>query len=238
MIKINKNNMVVIKQPVHTILSVVVIGDEFPIKDTTHNSIDKLSEFSDVVFIFSDRLFKSQRKINKEKFSTLYQACAYIESSDNLMETLSKTLYYDSEIFAKHFGFLLMNSWDIEENIPKNDIMKILGSTIEKPIIKIDRYSNKDLYDIYEKKWLIDDIVCPVLEKNKLDNKNTCYTSSSNIIMCKRNLVKVLLDFWLNIENKNYIKSFSGDNIKDYLASVIKYLKLDYINKPIIDVKL
>lgn len=153
--------MYVVNQPRHPMLSIVLMDyDHYPLPDNIHAGLCKLSEISDIIFIFSDSHFDNS-EINKEKITTLYQACGVIDSSGNLPRTIFKTLQYDKEIFGKHIGVTVSRCQDLLESTPKlfENLEKINQSRVIKPVFKIRRLSSTELYNFYytpaerKKKW-------------------------------------------------------------------------------------
>ena len=74
----NIDEMYVINQPKHSIVSLVVFNDN--ITEEIHKNLAKLNDISDIIFIFS----RDQRRINKNKLTSLYNSCGWIESFDNI----------------------------------------------------------------------------------------------------------------------------------------------------------
>lgn len=150
--KINKGEVYVINQPKHTLLSIIVVNSN--IYDLIHNNFYNLSKVSDIIFLFSDFYNNDQRRINKEKFTSLYQACGFIDCpGSDINSYLFKMLSYSKEIFNKHVGYLitetsLLTGIEINDEF-NNKLLEITGSSIIKPIFKIRRSTNSELKKIY-----------------------------------------------------------------------------------------
>ena len=95
--KPTKEEMYVVNQPRHLMISIILMDyDYYPLPDNIHTGLCKLSEISDIVFIFSDSHFDNS-KISKEKITTLYQACAFIDSSGNPINNINLYSFYSPQ---------------------------------------------------------------------------------------------------------------------------------------------
>ena len=226
-----KDEMYVVNQPRKSIVSLVLFDEN--ITDEIHNNIVKLNEISDVIFIFS----KDYKRIDKNKLTSLYGACAWIESYDNLGFTLFKVLSYCVEIFRVHNSFLLMNMCNLVGIDDKffNNIKSVNSSSITKPIFKLRQLSAEDYKQIYTKKEVgrgsfLDRIrklfgVGDELENENKDNMFCSYTSDSVALVYFRPIITKMIEF-----NNNNVYSELFDNMSDcrYLfASMTKYMNLD-----------
>lgn len=242
MSKFNKDEIYVINQPKHSIVSLVLF-DEY-INEERHSNITKLNEISDVIFIFSG----DYKKINKNKLTSLYNSCGWIESYDNLGFTLFKTLDYCINIFQCHSTFLLMNMFDLININEKffDNIESVNGSSIVKPIFKLKQLSAEDYKRIYIRKEINNDSFLnkirklfklqDELEEENDDNMFCSYTSDSKALVFIRPTIIKLIEF-----NNNNIYSELFNNKTDcrYLfASMTKYLNIEIIDCNIEDLKI
>lgn len=223
----------ILNQPKHITLSIVVITD-VPLLEKEHNNLDKLSETSDIMFIFSKNLLN----INKRKFTSLYNGCGYVTEGDSMTTTLLNTFEYSKEIFKKHIGTLIINNASNlgDENINKllKNIMEVNNSSIIKPILNIKRLNSGEVFNIYK-----------IKNKNifkKLINKqedflgmHSLYTSESKFIYFKNKTIDIILkliqeDYFIDIK---YVESFKNYDVRYFLSSVIKKLNIDNLNQDI-----
>ena len=221
-----KNEVFILRQPKYSIISLVFINSELPLKLEQHDKIQDLNNFSDVLFIFPNT-----PSIDKNKFTSLYEGCGWIECGPNLCETYLKTILYSLEIFEKHVGYCLINIENIGKiNIVKNidKIRSITASTVTNPIFTIKRLSSQEFYDIYKKSN-------SGIFKTKEDTKNMycSYTSSSNILYFKRSIAGMFVNFWKSSENNKYISSFSIQDPRYFFASLTKFLEIKTIDSDI-----
>ena len=247
-----KNEVYVANQPQHAVISLIIVGDTWPLSENLHDNIFRLEEISDVVFVFSDKYFPGHKNIDKNKFANLYRACAWIESDESLSETIFKILKYSEAIFQKHVGYCFMNSWDIEQKLTQDtldNIVKATSSDLYKPIFKLYRLSNEELWNIYkiEPHESIEYNKTSILRKflkldkyNKpTDNSNmfSTYSSKSDILLLKKQVINTLINFD-NTDELGISKTFITNDIRFLLASLVKYLGIDNINCSIENLKL
>ena len=147
----NKNAVYVLNQPKHMILTVINVSDIYPKSEDIHETIDKLQEISDIMFVFRE---DCEKYINPKKFASLYQACGFIISGGNLDKTVLESLYYSKEIFSKHSTYLLTNESGMSNigdlNKLLNNIVQLNMSIIQRPVFKIYRMSDEQLYEYYK----------------------------------------------------------------------------------------
>ena len=252
---LNQEVVYVLNQPKHIILSVVVVDCQVPLKTSIHNDLDKLIRYSDVIFIFCNDKFSSNKKIDKRKFTSLYQACGFIESSGNLAKTLFTVLEYSKEIFKKHIGITISNLDNIDiTDIQIKNLIEINGSAIMKPVFKIRRLESNELFEIYERdieseeieaKFKITTSILNFIDrKNKIITEDNygmfkCYTSDSKLLYFKNGTINLILNFVNNPESTNYINSFENElDIRSVLSSIIKKLGIDNLNQNIEDLEI
>lgn len=222
----NKNAVYVLKQPGHVILSLVVIGMDHPKSTKFLETIDELSSVSDVLFIFSDRVGIGD--IDLRKFSSLYGACGFIHGTKEIGETLFQVLEYSKHIFQRHVGYVVMNDWNIPEieDVPKlcEQLQTWTMSTITSPIFQIRRLDPTELYRLYrlpKKPWWK---IQP--EEDNIGMYMT-HTSPSPVLFFK-NLIR---DKWLEEDRENYLKTFTENDVRSVLASLVKDLGINYLEK-------
>lgn len=254
---LNQEAVYVLNQPKHIILSVVIVDCSIPLIDRIHKDLDKLVKFSDVIFIFCEDKFINNKKINKRKFTSLYQACGFIESSGNLARTLFTVLEYSKEIFKKHIGITISNLDDINlTDTQIKNLIEINGSAVMKPVFKIRRLNSDELYESYSNKEFeeYDDIelenfklasfILKLFNKKREENNDTigmykCYTSDSRLLYFKNGTINILLNFVNDERMKSYIDSFINDlDIRGILSSITKKLNIDNLNQNIEDLEI
>lgn len=254
---LNQEAVYVLNQPKHIILSVVIVDCSIPLIDRIHKDLDKLVKFSDVIFIFCEDKFINNKKINKRKFTSLYQACGFTESSGNLARTLFTVLEYSKEIFKKHIGITISNLDDINlTDTQIKNLIEINGSAVMKPVFKIRRLNSDELYESYSNKEFeeYDDIelenfklasfILKLFNKKREENNDTigmykCYTSDSRLLYFKNGTINILLNFVNDERMKNYIDSFIDDlDIRGILSSITKKLNIDNLNQNIEDLEI
>jgi len=226
--------MYVVNQPRKSIVSLVLFDEN--ITDEIHSNINKLNEISDIIFIFS----RDYKKIDKNKLTSLYSGCAWIESYDNLGFTYFKVLNYCIHIFRVHNSFLLMNLCNLVGIDDKffNNIKSVNSSSIIKPIFKLRQLTADDYKRIYTKKEIngfsfLDKIrrffgINNELEEDNKDNMFCSYTSDSVALVYFRPIIMKMIEF-----NNENVYSELFDSVLDcrYLfASMTKYLNLDIID--------
>lgn len=229
-IKLNmymKDEIYILHQPKHSILSIILVNSEFPIPEPQHNSLSKLLEFSDVFFIFP----KSIKGIDKEKFTSLYEGCGWIEESLRLPETYLHAILYSLEIFECHVGFCISRLSDlILDIIDPQKIISLTGSSIVSPVFKTRKLTSPEFYNIYKE-------TNSGIFKTKSDSSNmyASYTSESPILYFKRSNLGTIVDFWKSVEDNKYINSFTLKDPRYFFASVCKFLGINTLNSDIHD---
>ncbi len=229
-----KNEINILHQPKHSTISLILIdSDKFPISPEEHNAIDKLQEFSDVFFVFSDHLFPSTKGINKTKFTSLYESCGYIDGGGELCETYLISILYSLEIFETHIGFCITRISDLGdiklEDYSKN-IISLTASSISSPVFKTRRLGTDEFYKIYKNSNT------GIFKKQEDSVNMYCsYTSDSKIMYFKRSSIGIIIDFWKSSENNKYFKSFSIKDPRYFFASVVKFLTIQKIDANIND---
>lgn len=223
----NKNAVYILKQPEHVILSIIMVGKDYPKTETEQQMIDKLSEVSDIFFIFSNKI--GNHKINMRKFTSLNRGCGFIYGTKTIGETLFDVLEYSKHIFQKHIGYLLLNDWNIAEIENRAKLPKFLvnwtASTLVKPILKIRRLEPDELYEFYKEEESSGWKFWKSIEEETDKCMFLTHTSSSPYIYFK-NLV---VEKWLEKDRDNYLRTFETNDIRDIVASLIKDLGMEYL---------
>lgn len=242
--KTEKNEMYVLRQPEHAILTAVIVNEPIPFAETIHNNVDKLVENSDVVFIYSG----VWEKIDLNKLASLYSVCAWIEVKDSISETLFKVFEYSLEIFDKHVGFNVTDLESLKEGLSSkffSNTLSVLQSTITKPVFKIRRLNELELFTFYANTKDADNSNKSLLSRwsNKKENSSQddfgtfcTHRAISNVLFIKRGTIKLMLDFIKEFdasENHEPSKLFDIRTFNDcryLLASFIKYIGIETLD--------
>lgn len=242
MYKLDKDEVFVLNQPCHTIFSLVVVDSVFPISSDVHDALGKLAEVSDLVFVFSDNFGGS---INRMKFSSLYNACAWLDSGDSISDSLFKVLQYDLEVFeGQHISYLVYNSSDLTYigNEFIDQIQKINMMSISKPIFKSRRLSSEEYYEIYKlgnnEKSKLRIFESKKEKKSDISNMYCSYTSDSSVLFFKRGTIDLFVKFWCDPETKAYIGTFQKWDCRYLFASLTKRLGIDTFDCNIEELKI
>lgn len=145
---INTNEGYIISQPVHSIISFVVVENKFPLSPEEHKGLGILHEISDIFFIFPNTV----TGIDYDKFSSLYQACGFIveDKEDNLGKTLFTALGYAREVFSKHSAYTFHQSdYVITDKLGEN-IVSLTMMDLSSPVISCHRLSSGEMAKIYK----------------------------------------------------------------------------------------
>lgn len=259
--KPTKEEMYIVNQPRHLMISIILMDyDYYPLPDNIHTGLCKLSEISDIVFIFSDSHFDNS-KISKEKITTLYQACAFIDSSGNLPRTIFKALQYDKEIFGKHIGITISRCQDLQESTPKlfENLEKINQSRIIKPVFKIRRLSSTELYNFYytpseekrKKKWkcifdeclyfyhrhILKSVIFPWTRvdvpdpADYIDCRYCTWGSNSSVLYFRNTTIGIFLEK----VDKEFIDTFTDPDPRYLFAGLVKKNGIDCLDYNIED---
>lgn len=242
--KINKNEIYVISQPKHPLVSVIFVDtNEFPLLEETHLGLDKLRAISDLVFIFPEPLFSGQGNLDFDKFASLYQGCAYMVAADcNLGKTLFKTLKYIRHIFEKHVAYqVTFLSSPVTKDLI-NNLEQLTRSSVNNPILKISRLSSSDFGDVYIKP---DKDFDPSryswhawgwrLWKKPEDlglGRNKSHWSESGSVWAKYGFFEEYTDlYYKDPDTQAFVDSFTGlSDFRYLLASLIKRNDVPYLD--------
>lgn len=222
-----KEEIYVINQPKHILLSVVVVDCDLPLTQDVHENINELRSISDVLFVFSDRF----QDINKKKFTALYECCGYIESTGNIGRTVMKAMIYGKEIFEKHIGFTVGCLSSLRKSGFSGKLQTLLGSSISQPVFKLRRLSSEEYYEIYKEKR-----TCFLCNKENVDNMFCSYTTDSMMMFFRARTIDILFDFMNS--NKDVVDSFKKTDPRFFYASLIKFLNIELVDKNLEDVEI
>lgn len=238
----NKDAVYVVKQPTHSIVSIVVVDEaKTPLHPAAHSNLDQLADVTDVIFVFSERF--SVSGFAPEKFSNLYRGCAYIQGSGNVLgKPIFQAMLYAQEIFRRHAAYVVTDLERLSKlRLQNREILQTLaGSAVVKPILRIKRLSPEELYSIYlpEKEKEEEEGKTPWWKfwedssttMNGEDRINSRYCSDSNLMFFKQTLVKIFLKNYEDKKFKKYINTFSEDDPSYLFASYIRELGIDNID--------
>lgn len=249
-----KDEVYVLNQPKHLILSIIVVDTKFPLSQKTHENLSKLLEISDIGLVFSDKYFPEQLKIDKRKFSSLYQSCFFIDSEYNVGLTVMKSLLYGRAIFDNHIGYTISMLSDLENLVPDDldKLLKITGSSIAKPVFKIRRLDTNEFFEIYnkddkkEKSPTKISLYRKILERlrgNELQNDErrmySIWHSNSKFMHFKSSVVGLICEeYCLNDKNLEVINTFDEADPRYLFSSLIKMMGIDILNLDLKDVSL
>lgn len=230
-----KDEIYIQRQPKHPIVSLILVDDETPLTNEQHSNLEELTRLSDVLFIFSDDLFPASRQISKNKFTSLYEGCGWIDGGENLAVSYLKSIQYGLEIFEVSIGFCIIRLSDLRTKLPDNfesKIINITSSGVSSPIFKIRRLDSTEYFEIYKKYG------SGLFKRNQdIENMYCSYTSDSKIVYFKKQIMRQIVDFWRSTgkEENKYITSFTKSDPRYFLASVSKFLGIQIIDSNIED---
>ena len=250
--KFNKDQIYVVNRPNHPIVSIVVSNWEtFPVSSKIHDNIIKLSENTDTIFLFSDNLFPSSKRIMKGKFTSLYKGCSFLSSSMELPVSIIKILLYCKEIFNHHLGYLICNGSDLENTILDDDffkkVLEITDSSIVKPIYKLRRLSERELFSYYSRENNDLKMDSRFIERfiDRFDNhyyvekedvyfKYCNYTTNSTFMYFKNGIVNKILRFNNSFDELiDYSKTFTSSDFRYFLSNLVKVSGIDNLDMDI-----
>ena len=222
---IKKDEVYVINQPKHAIMSLVFIDPnssnkyESNFMSTNHENILKLAENTDVMFIF-----KNINGINPDVFSKVYGACSWIISEKNLARTFIKAIAYSIIIFKKLSGFLTL---DVSDNFGKINIdllNEVAGSAVSWPIFEAKHLNSDEMFEIY-KTENTSTSVWNWFKDSTPEREYTTWKMVSNVAFFRPSLFEKLD----SLEDE-YVDSFTWDHIRYFLASACEYLGIKRID--------
>ena len=229
--KINRDEVYVVNQPKHITSHVIVMGDDFPLYEDVHEKLGELGKAYDLLLIFSPDYYIAQKEIDFDRFSSLYESCAWIVSGGNMGATLFKLLEYSREIMH-HRNILIsdIDSFTGQANTVAYDrLERVIMSPIQNPILKIDRLDSNEMFYIYTCKG------DTIFRKRDSENKYCSYRSKSDIMVFRDRTIDVILEFAK--DNPEYMSTFVTQDIQLLLGSIIKRIGLDYLDMNYSDVQ-
>lgn len=228
----------------HKHISIVLVSDVLPLGDNHHNFLDKLSVWSDIVYIFPEVTFSGYNDINRKKFVSLYNGLAWTEVNKerSLVDCLLFSLSYILNIFSNYSGVSIIRLDSIEEKTTDKllgNLQKVYASEVIQPVFKIQRQDSASLFYLYS-----------VLVKEKLGNKlfrdiwcdketdnlgmYTRYSTFDPVIFLRPITIKDILNY--TDSNPDYISSFSyldPNTLFEFMASVVKEIGITNLNASI-----
>lgn len=248
----NSKGVFVVNQPKHLIATIIVIDGILPLPESIHKVLCKLSEKTDIMFIFKSPSFN---KVHKDKFASLYQGCSWIDSTNELVSiSLFNILLYCISIFNKHLGYLIISSESFldEKTFSDkffNNLEQVTESTITKPIYKIRRLSSNELYRFYSKStdelnkeeieslqnssFSLFKFLFPNIESNidkVVDCRHCTWTSDSSALFLKMKIVENIVIKCSTEGFKEYIKTFTDNDSRYFIVNLIKLMGIENID--------
>lgn len=224
----------------HRHISIVLVSNILPLEEIHHTFLDKLAEWSDIIYIFPEVDYSGYASLSRKKFTSLYNGMAWTEENSrksNIVECLIFSLSYILNVFSSYSGVSLINLNGVnEENKEKllENLPKIYGSEIVQPVLNIQRVDPVSLFYLYM------DAVDQKLGKGLFgDDYNnfgmyTRFFTSDPVIFLRMSTISEILKY---TESKpDYTKSFSYLDTSEaftFLASVIRELGLTNLNSSI-----
>jgi hypothetical protein len=228
--KVKTNEVYVVNQPKHAIMTFMFIDPKEELLYSCHELILKFSENTDVIFIF-----KNINGIDPDAFAKVYGGCSWIVSDKNLTKTFIKTLTYAIIIFKDPVGFLTFDIADYRLNcyysVNSMEISKleqVAASSISWPIFEASHLSGDEMYEIYSRNNKSEDnnfISFPWTKPVEKRREYTTWKMTSFTAFFRPSLFEKL-----NTLSDDYIESFTWNNIKYFLASACEYLGMKRIN--------
>lgn len=226
-----RNRFFVGEQPEKAILSIVVV-DQVPVPDSSHQKLFELQEVSDLLFIIREK------NIVARKFGSLYRACCWVEAEGGLAETLMEALEYDKEIFGSHVLVMVTKVSNMTE-LNGQDLQKIAASSISKPIFETRKLTSQEFFDIYRddrvESWINKYLFIPLSSPDLSDLYTTHQVISKETII-RPTTIGRMIEFWKSIKDdgftgEGYVCSFNRQLSLDFfLASILKRLKQGELN--------
>lgn len=147
---IKNNEIYVINQPRRIIISLIVVDQDLktPLNKDVHESLEKLREYSDLFFIFTDQ----HKNVDKIKFTSLYRGCGFIVSPDNKIgRSIIKALKYDLEIFSdtrNHLAITVSRITDTNKSDNYERLLMMVGK-ISWPVFECRTLDSGEFHNIY-----------------------------------------------------------------------------------------
>lgn len=248
---IEKDKVYVINQPKRIINAIIVVTGDFPLPDSIHEGLDRLQEKADISFIFCNKHYTESSRVNKRKFSQLYRAMSFIDSSGNIGESIFKLLDYNSSLYPNFISYVIS---DTKKEITSdfcNKLLEVSGSSIIKPILRIKRLGSEELSNLYKNDYPMVEVKESGVQKflnllfpgEQIINRYCCkeedddlgsyctHSSDSIGIYFRASTIKILLMEYSSEKMKEIIRTFI--NIPDpryIIPSIIKYLDINNLD--------
>ena len=223
--RIKKDEVYVVNQPKHAIMSLIFVEPkkkdryEANFMCSNHDNVLRLAENTDVMFIF-----KNIDGIDPDVFSKVYGACAWIVSEKNLARTFIKAIAYSIIIFKRLSGFLTIDVADKLERLSIDQLNEIAGSAATRPIFAARQLDSDEMFEIYRK----DDTPRPWWTWGQNSGPTREYTTwkmTTNAAFFRPSLFEKLDSL-----SDEYVDSFTWDHIRYFLASACEYLGVKRID--------
>lgn len=236
----NKNSMYVVKQPGHTILTVVVV-DQVPLSEEAHKAISLIGEQSDIVFLFREG---EHEKTFLNKFAVLYDSVGYYQVGEgkNIGEAVLDILAYGYTIFKKHLSYLVIQSEDLSRVTTQKglkNIETVNASVIKNPILEATRLGTEEFLHIYRKEEVEDKYpwwkfwMKPLEGVESTDKMWGRWKSHGSSVWLRSETVGLLCKEYEDPEFYQYSKTFTFDTPDYLLTSLLKKLGIEIINSSI-----
>lgn len=251
-VKMNEvEEIYVLNQPKHIVASIILMDTNYPLLEEVHNGLIKLGEISDLIFVFSSYHFPVEVSgIKRDKFTTLYSGCAFMEiDHSHLSRGILKLLLYCQEVFNKHLGYTVSLCSCLSEVNQKvvDNIVKVQGSSIVKPIFKARRLSPLEMYEFYKEDsheksgvflssfgvdYMMDKILgseADIFSDKVRDDCRYCsWKSESPIMYFKSGIIKTFLG--QAEEMKEIIETFTNYDIRYLFTNLCKLCGIDNVD--------
>ena len=226
-----KGEFYILSQPSRMVLSIVLVDSELPLSEEVHQRLLELQETSDIFFIFKEGI----GRYSAATFGSLYSACGYIEAgSERLSEVLMRTFEYEKEIFEFSHSLILYTQTSCFTNIEREKLLKIVASSISKPVFQTRRLSSAEFFKIYKteytkkESWLGKYFIINVPEEGT-ENIYSSWTSESKEMLFRIPVIEKFIAFWKD-PGVGYVYSFTNPDLRVFLASMCGKLKIGVLN--------
>ena len=253
------DSMYILRQPKNLIATVLVYDNslDLPIDQSHHTNLLRLTESSDV-FLVIPKGYNNFNPERFAGLYDLCGVVLSDEPRETIINSFLFTLSYITEIFNRHLSFLL-GDFKTFVNYPSSDLDLVLENTkklnvanIQSAIGSIRVSSSQEYYEIYKSPatdlpeegknesvlGVIRKGIQYLLPKGKVidTSRNLMYLrylSSDAFIYLRMSHVREILSFKDTESGRSYISTFKfpeNRTITDFLASYIKYSRINVIN--------
>jgi hypothetical protein len=227
--KIKTNEVYVVNQPKHAIMTFIFVDPKEEITSNSHNLILNFSENTDVMFIF-----KNIVGIDPDAFTKVYGGCSWIVADKILSRTFIKAITYSIVIFKDVVGFLTFDLSDytgqygsISSFFDISKLRQVVSSSISCPIFNASHLDSSEMREIYSTEGKYVDtgkLNFPWKRPVEKRREYTTWKKTSFTAFFRPSLFEKL-----NMLSDDYIDSFTWNNIKYFLASACEYLGINRI---------